>query len=115
MKFLRDLLSRKDDQLRLKAESLVSSARINATSLFAPTIDQHAVITCALAARGRTPGSLASRAKAVSAHFEANLSARHGRVLSGPPRKLPTHSIRSNAAATPCASPTLSETARTLC
>jgi hypothetical protein len=44
MKFLRGLLSRKDDQLRRKAERLVSSARVNATSLFAPTIDQHALL-----------------------------------------------------------------------
>jgi hypothetical protein len=44
MRFLRGLLSRKDDQLRRKAERLVSSARINATSLFAPTIDQHALL-----------------------------------------------------------------------
>jgi hypothetical protein len=44
MKFLRGLLSRKDDQLRRKAERLVSSARINATSLFVPTVDQHALL-----------------------------------------------------------------------
>jgi hypothetical protein len=44
MKFFRGLLGRNDDELRRKAERLVSSARINATSLFAPTLAQHALL-----------------------------------------------------------------------